>query len=274
MKTTRKIPLAGIISTVALLVLFLVFTLVVRFADRAAIGPDGSEVGFSALNGAFHDLTAGDGYHETLYKLTDILEIIPFAIVLGFAVLGLAQWIRRGSFLKVDRDILLLGAFYLLVFFVYLFFELVKVNYRPVLIDGKLETSYPSSTTMLAVCVFATAMMQLYHRIKNRAWRITALSLLGALMVFMVIARLVSGVHWLTDIVGGLILSATLVSAYWTVYTPATPAAATTAGADATVTDETATDATAPDTTDAVTTGTADEATTETADAPDGNDAP
>ena len=87
MKTTKKIPLAGIISTVALLVLFLVFTLVVRFADRAAIGPDGSEVGFSALNGAFHDLTAGDGYHETLYKLTDILEIIPFAIVLGFAVL-------------------------------------------------------------------------------------------------------------------------------------------------------------------------------------------
>lgn len=271
MKTTRKIPLAGIISTVALLVLFLVFTLVVRFADRAAIGPDGSEVGFSALNGAFHDLTAGDGYHETLYKLTDILEIIPFAIVLGFAVLGLVQWIRRGSFLKVDRDILLLGAFYLFVFFAYLFFELVKVNYRPVLIDGKLETSYPSSTTMLAVCVFATAMMQLYHRIKNRTWRITALSLLGTLMAFMVIARLVSGVHWLTDIVGGLILSATLVSAYWTVYTPA---AATTAGADATVTDETATDATAPDTTDAVTTETADEATTGTPDAPDGNDAP
>ena len=264
MKTTRKIPLAGIISTVALLVLFLVFTLVVRFADRAAIGPDGSEVGFSALNGAFHDLTAGDGYHETLYKLTDILEIIPFAIVLGFAVLGLVQWIRRGNFLKVD----------LLVSFAYLFFELVKVNYRPVLIDGKLETSYPSSTTMLAVCVFATAMMQLYHRIKNRAWRITTLSLLGALMAFMVIARLVSGVHWLTDIVGGLILSATLVSAYWTVYTPDTPAAATTAGADVPATDETATDATAPDTTGAVTTETADEATTETPDAPDGNDVP
>lgn len=224
MKQTKKLPLVSLICTVGLFVLFLLWTVLIKFTDVAAIGPNGSEVGFSALNGAFHDLTAGNGYHETLYKLTDILGLVPFAIVAGFAILGLVQWIRRKSFLKVDRDIFVLGGFYVLVLAAYLFFEVVKVNFRPVLIDGKLETSYPSSTTMLALCVFATAMMQLYHRIKNKALRISLLSLIGALMAFMVIARLISGVHWLTDIIGGFILSAALISLYQLVLMIVTPA--------------------------------------------------
>lgn len=223
-QTNKKLPLVSLISTAGLLVLFLLWTILIKFVDVAAIGPNGSSVGFSALNGAFHDLTAGDGYHETLYRLTDILGLIPFAVVAGFALLGLVQWIRRKSLLKVDRDIFVLGGYYVLVLAAYVLFEVVKINYRPVLIDGKLETSYPSSTTMLAVCVFATAMMQLYGRIKKRAVRITVLSALGALMAFMVIVRLVSGVHWLTDIVGGLILSAALISLYRLVCTLVAPA--------------------------------------------------
>lgn len=229
-KQTKKLPLVSLICTVGLFVLFLLWTILIKFADVAAIGPNGSEVGFSALNGAFHDLTAGDGYHETLYKLTDILEIIPFAIVLGFAVLGLVQWIRRKSFLKVDRDIFVLGGFYVLVLAAYALFEVVKVNQRPVLIDGVLETSYPSSTTMLAICVFATAMLQLRGRVRNKTARVTVLVALAALMAFMVIARLISGVHWLTDIIGGVILSAALVSLYQLVLTIVTPAPATPAG--------------------------------------------
>ena len=34
-------------------------------------------------------------------------------------------------------------------------------------------------------------------------------------MIFIVIARLLSGVHWLTDIIGGILISNFLLSLYW-----------------------------------------------------------
>jgi membrane-associated phospholipid phosphatase len=133
---------------------------------------------------------------------------------LGFATLGLIQLIKRRSLFKVDRDILILGGFYIITMAAYVFFEMFTVNYRPVLINGLLEASYPSSTTLLVMCVMPTAIMQLNYRIKNSI----AVKLIDAGIIlftaFMVIGRLVSGVHWFTDIVGGLLLSATLVMAY------------------------------------------------------------
>ena len=168
-------------------------------------------VGFAALNAFFHRLT---GVHMTLYVITDWLGLVPVAFGLGFALLGLVQWIRRKNILKVDRSILTLGGFYIAVMAVYLFFENFVVNYRPVLIEGFLEASYPSSTTLLALCVMPTAMMQLKIRIKNRIFRRCVLLAIAAFTAFMVIGRLVSGVHWLTDIVGGALVSGGLVTIY------------------------------------------------------------
>ena len=153
-----------------------------------------------------------------LYKLTDWLGIVPFVFVFGFAILGLVQLIKRRSLLKVDASLLVLGAYYIVVAIVYVLFEFVVVNRRPVLIEGVLEPSYPSSTTMLVLCVVPTAMMQLRGRIKNDTARLVVLALLGLFAAFMVIGRLISGVHWLTDIIGGAIISAGLVKLYsWAV---------------------------------------------------------
>lgn len=149
-----------------------------------------------------------------IYTITDWLGLVPIFVVLGFATLGLIQLIKRRSLFKVDRDILILGGFYIITMAAYVFFEMFTVNYRPVLINGLLEASYPSSTTLLVMCVMPTAIMQLNYRIKNSI----AVKLIDAGIIlftaFMVIGRLVSGVHWFTDIVGGLLLSATLVMAY------------------------------------------------------------
>ena len=112
--------------------------------DVQPIGPNGSRVGFAAINGAFHALT---GVHWALYTLTDWLGLVPIGIAFGFAVLGLVQLIRRKSLLRVDRDILMLGGFYIVVLAAYVLFETVVINYRPVLIGGKLEASYPSEVT-------------------------------------------------------------------------------------------------------------------------------
>ena len=194
-----------------LLAAFALWTMAIRQIDVQAIGPQGSTVGFAALNSMVHRLT---GVHMQLYSITDWLGLVPVSFGFGFAALGLTQWIKRKSVLKVDRSILILGAFYIVTLAAYLFFESYVINYRPVLIAGSLEASYPSSTTLLVLCVMPTAMMQLRGRIKNHALRKAVTVAIAAFIVFMVAGRLISGVHWLTDIIGGILLSAGLVMIY------------------------------------------------------------
>jgi undecaprenyl-diphosphatase len=179
--------------------------------DVEPIGPMGSSVGLATINRFFHEFT---GVHLSLYVITDWLGLVPVFFGFGFALLGLIQWIRRKNILKVDFSILVLGGFYLVTLAVYLFFEEFVVNYRPVLLNGVLEASYPSSTTMLVMCVMPTAMMQLNHRIKNHLLGQSIACALIVFIVFMVICRLVSGVHWLTDIIGGGLFSVGLVTLY------------------------------------------------------------
>ena len=197
-----------------LLAAFILWTLAVSLVDVQAIGPRDSAVGFATINGWFHDLA---GVDMTLYHITDWLGLVPVAFGFGFAILGFVQWIRRKSLFKVDRSILVLGGFYIVTLAAYLFFEDFVINYRPVLIAGFLEASYPSSTTLLVLCVMPTAAMQLRQRIKNRPFRWAVSATITAFTVFMVAGRLLSGVHWLTDIVGGALLSAGLVKLYETI---------------------------------------------------------
>lgn len=205
-RTPKNFAAAGL-----LLAAFLIFTVLVQRVDVRLIGPNGSLVGFAAVNGWFHTLT---GVHWMLYYLTDWLELAAIGIAFSFAVLGLLQLIRRRSLRKVDASILILGGFYLTVIGMYLLFNVYVVNYRPVLVENILEASYPSSTTVLVLCVHVTAMMQLRDRMRRGTSRTIVLWLLGAFTAFMVLARLVSGVHWLTDIIGGILLSAALIALY------------------------------------------------------------
>lgn len=163
------------------------------------------------MNGFIHRLT---GVHMTLYVITDWLGLVPVGVGLGFAMLGLMQWVKRKSILKVDGSILALGGFYLLVMGAYLFFEACPVNYRPVLIEGCLEVSYPSSTTLLVMCVMPAAAMQLSDRIQNAVMRSVAIGSIVIFTVLMIAGRLLSGVHWFSDIVGGVLLSGALLTLY------------------------------------------------------------
>ena len=196
---------------VALFAAFALWTALGCLVDVQAIGPKGSSVGFASLNKFVHEFT---GVNWFLYTVTDWLGLVPIAVAFGFAFLGLVQLIKRKSVCKVDYSILALGVFYAVVIFVYVFFEMVVVNYRPTLIDGVLEASYPSSTTILVMCVMPTAAMQLNARIKNDALRRCVIIAIAAFTAFMVIGRLLSGVHWVSDIIGGVLLSAGLVTTY------------------------------------------------------------
>ena len=197
-----------------LLTAFVLWTVAICFVDVRAIGPQSSSVGFAGINGFVHNLT---GVHWGLYNITDWLGLVPIFVCMGFGILGLVQWIKRKSIRKVDYDIFVLGGFYIVTIAAYLFFESVVINYRPELINGYLEASYPSSTTLLVMCVMPTAVMQFNSRIKSKVIRNIIAVAIIAFIAFMVIGRLVSGVHWFTDIVGGALLSAGLVTMYYSV---------------------------------------------------------
>ena len=207
-RKNQKILLTGF----ATIVLFVLLTVLVKFVNVQAIGPKKSSVGFATLNGFVHNLT---GANMTLYNITDWLGLVPIAFIFGFGLLGLIQLIKRKSLLKVDSNILILGVFYIVVMSAYIFFEFFVINHRPVLIQGILEVSYPSSTTLLVLCVMPTAAMQLNDRVKNIKLRKALVCLIILFTVFMVVGRLISGVHWVTDIIGGAILSAGLVMLYY-----------------------------------------------------------
>ena len=206
-KETRKYLWLGI----GFLVTFGLWTLAVHTIDIQAIGPQNSEVGLATVNGWVHRVT---GVHMMLYTITDWLSLIPVLFILMFGIVGIVQWIQRRKLSNVDHSILALGGFYVAVMAAYVFFEIVAVNYRPVLIEGVLEVSYPSSTTMLVMCVMLSAMIELRDRIRNKTVRCSITAAILGFAMFMVIARLLSGVHWITDIIGGALLSTGLVWIY------------------------------------------------------------
>ena len=185
-----KFDKKDLIGLVAAWAAFAIFTLVVLTVDVQPIGPQNSKVGLAGLNSGLQAF----GYHEGWYKLSEVFGLIALAVAGGFALLGA----------------------YCLVVFYYVFFDKAVVNYRPVISEKGLEPSYPSSHTMLAICVLFTAAHQFHYRLKK--WPrlcLGAIIICWVVMAETVICRLLSGVHWLTDIIGGILLSTALISLYF-----------------------------------------------------------
>lgn len=208
MKTKAKITL---LISIFFLLAFAVWTVLIQTVDVKAVGVNSTDIGFAFINTRFHSLT---GVNFMLYNITDWLGLVPLAVCIAFGILGFIQLIKRKSLFKVDADIIILGVYYVTVILCYLVFEMIPINYRPVLINGFAEASYPSSTTLLVLSVMPTLVFQIKHRMKNiKLQRIVTVITL-VFCIFMVVGRLVSGVHWLTDIIGSVLLSAGLFYAY------------------------------------------------------------
>jgi len=198
-------------SGIMFLTAFAVWTLLIQKIDVRPVGQNGTDVGFAVFNCWFHSLT---GVHMMIYAVTDWLGLVPVFVGMTFAGIGFSQLVRRRSLLRVDTDIIFLGIYYSIVISGYLIFEMIPVNYRPILIEGRMEASYPSSTILLVLSVMPTLVFQINRRCSNDAVRKNVQNATTVFTSFMVIGRLVSGVHWVTDIVGAVLLSAGLFCIY------------------------------------------------------------
>lgn len=197
-----------------LLLVFIAYTALVTKVDVAAIGPNGTSVGLAGLNQYFNDLVNSRQFifpMDMWYTITKLLAAFSIACGCGFGLVGLIQLIREKSLLKVNYVILLLGCVYVTLGVLYVVFAKYPFNYRPVLeADGTLEASFPSSHTLLVVTIMLTAMRALPKLVKEKVLLTVADIIAIAAMILMVVGRLLSGVHWFTDILGGVLLSVAL----------------------------------------------------------------
>lgn len=204
----------NILLTSVLFIIFGIYTYLVKTVDVKSIGPKNSKVGFASINGWFKGVI---GSNMTIYKVTEYLGYLLLLLVAVFGVIGLIQLIKRKSLFKVDREIISLGVLYAAMLVVYVIFEKVIINYRPILIDKVLEASYPSSHTVLSMCVGISFLM-----VSNKyfgKYSKVANILVTILLVLVLTGRIISGVHWISDIVGGILVSLSLISLFNTIKT-------------------------------------------------------
>lgn len=196
-----------------LILLAILFTVLVKVVNVERAGQTLTEVGFSGLNSAFFDAT---GVNKTAYLISDILGYVALSLVALYFVLAVRQAVLRKSLLKIDKSWWALAVFYIIVFIAYIVFDKIAINYRPILKNGELEPSYPSSHTLLSLSVCLSSIIinrTFYKNIKLANYGNIALCVL---CVVLVICRLLSGYHWLTDIIGGIIIASALVMCLYT----------------------------------------------------------
>ena len=208
MKNKRNILMSVIMTIFSGIYIYLVKTV-----DVKSIGPNNTSVGFAKVNDAFMHLV---GTNMTIYKLTEVAGLLVLLIVGIYGIIGLVQLIKRKSLFKVDREIICLGVLYVMMISVYVLFEKVVINYRPILIDNELEASFPSSHTMLAICTSVSSLL-VYKKYVPKKLNYLVMFTTVLLLTIVFLGRMISGVHWLSDIIGGVIISLTLLTYFYTI---------------------------------------------------------
>ena len=195
------------------LALFLLWIVLLKTVDVRPVGPAGTSIGFATVNEAFQEAFT---FNKLLYTVTKLLGVLTIAVAGAFAIFGVVQWIQRRKLLRVDLEIRNLAVLYVVFAALYVFFEKVIINYRPMIMPDETdpEASFPSTHTMLVCVVMGSTILLLRRYIHNKGLRLVLQIVSALIIVVMVVGRLLCGVHWLTDIIGGVLISAALVSAY------------------------------------------------------------
>lgn len=208
MKNKGCYALGGISAVISLLIIAMV-----RMVDVSAIGPNGTSIGLSHINQKVHETV---GVNQIWYDITEILGGVAILVAGIFALVGFVQLVKGKSLAKVDKEIYAVGGLYAVVVVLYALFEKVIINYRPVIMDGETapEASFPSSHTMLTCVVMGSAIILIGKYIQSEGLKKILQIAAAVILIVTVVGRLISGVHWFSDIMGGIFISLTLVSIF------------------------------------------------------------
>jgi len=210
MKESKKY----LISSIILVLIAIIFTVLVKVIDKGAIGPNDTVVGFQAINDYIKNMFP---FNNTLYKITKYAGFIPLIFGLYYAFIGFMQLVKKKSLKKVDSKIYLIAGFYIVVLILYVLFDKIAINYRPVIIDNELEPSYPSTHVLLAMCFcLSSVIISKYYMKKDTIRKIVNIAT-WILMLFIVVGRMMCGCHWFTDIIGGVLISLALLNIFNTI---------------------------------------------------------
>lgn len=209
MKNKRR----NILISIILILIAILFTILVKVIDVKQVGINQTAIGFATLNQFIFNYL---GVNMIWYYITDYLGLIPILITIIYFIIGIIQLIKRKSIFKVDKEIIILGIFYIVVILIYILFEKVIINYRPILINNSTEASYPSSHTLMTICICGSSIIINKILFNNKITKyINLLSMI--IILITVIGRLISGVHWFTDIIGGILISISLLITFHTI---------------------------------------------------------
>ena len=196
-----------------LILLAIGFTVLVKVVNVKQVGVNETSIGFATVNQFVFNLF---GVNMIWYHITDWIGLVPIFMSMAYALIGFVQLVKRKSLFKVDKEIIILGIFYIIVIGLYLFFEKVIVNYRPILMDGFIEASYPSSHTLMTICLCGSSIIVNRKLFNNKITKfMNILSI--AIILITIIGRLISGVHWFTDIIGGIFISIALLMTLYSI---------------------------------------------------------
>ena len=204
-----------LIINILLLISSIIFIVLLKIIDIKCDAVNNSCIGFATINQLIFNKI---GVNMTWYFITDWLGIIPILVSMVYAIIGFKQLVKRKSIRNVDKEIIILGIFYILVISIYIFFEKYIVNYRPILMNGNLEASFPSSHTLMTICLCGSSIIVNNILFKNNFSKI--INIMSILIIFTTImGRLISGVHWFTDIIGGILISSFLLMLFYSILT-------------------------------------------------------
>ena len=187
--------------------LFCILMILLSF-DVSVIAKSGEPVGLSHINNLMQ-------YNEnhTIDKISDVLLYLSFAIIVIGAVIGILQLVKRKSLYKVDIEIIFLGIFFVLSIIIWIVFDkFIKVNVRPI---GSDDGSFPSTHVLLTTFLLLSGHGLCCIYLDKKLYKYGSLVLAILLIIIVTIFRLVSGMHYITDVLGGLLLG---ISFYFVVF--------------------------------------------------------
>ncbi|MBP9995928.1 MAG: phosphatase PAP2 family protein [Lachnospiraceae bacterium] len=198
-----------LIVALIMTVVSVISTICIAVVDVQPIGPQGTYVGIAKVNGLIASLCP---YNEMWYKISKPFLYIALLTLPAAALVGLIQLIQRKSLKKIDVRLWISYVYIICLGIIYIVFDKVIVlNYRPVELNG-LEPSFPSTHAFLVVSLLLGTAVVLRGYIKNDNVAKAVILIAVALSCFTVIARTLSGVHWVTDLIGGVLYALTVVS--------------------------------------------------------------